>query len=118
MTLDEREHVFLRFYNPLPVHLAAADSEAHVTSGVTRRQLGNFHAHTSYLVTKKYPFYTKSRTFRGLKKDPFFREICKAGAAPSVPESPPPPLPHAQHVLRTNDAWRACITFAIFGAIF
>ena len=28
----------LRFYNPLPVQFAAADSEAHVTSGVTRRQ--------------------------------------------------------------------------------
>ena len=43
----------LRFYNPLPVQFAAADSEAHVTMGVTRRDsephifrilLGDFHS--------------------------------------------------------------------------
>ena len=118
----------LRFYNPLPVQFAAADSEAHVTSGVTRRQSriyfvdckGTFTPHTSYLVTKIYPFYTKSRAFRGLKKDPFFHEIRKAGTAPSVPESPtippPPPPPRAACIANyvVNDAWRACITFAIW----
>ena len=93
----------LRFYNPLPVQFAAADSEAHVTSGVTRASephifrglLGD--VHSPYFVPgyKKYPFYIKSRTFRGLKKDPFFREIRKE--SPTIPPPPPP----AHHVLRT-----------------
>ena len=58
-----------------------------VTSGVTRCQSriyfvdckGIFTPHTSYLGSKKYPSFTKSRTCGGLKKDPFFREIRNAG---------------------------------------
>ena len=105
------------------MQFAAADSEAHDISGVTRRQsriyfvdcYGIFTPHTSYLVIKKYPFYTKSWTFRGLKNDPFFRKIRKAGAAPSVPERPTIP-PHAACIANyvVNDAWHACITFAIW----
>ena len=41
--------------------------------------------HNLYL-EQKGPFLYKSRTCGGLKKDPFFREICNAG------ETPPPPL--------------------------
>ena len=60
-----------------------------VTSGVTRRQSciyfvdckGISIPHTSYLGTKKYPSFTKSRACEGFKKDPSFREICNAGAA-------------------------------------
>ena len=73
---------------------------AHVTSGVTRRQSrvhivdckGIFTPHTSYLGTKKkYPSFTKSWTCGGLKKDPFFRGILNASAAPLYLSPPPPP---------------------------
>ena len=107
--MNGNTHFNLRFYKPLPVQFAT-DSEAHVTS--------DFHPPPPpYFVPgyKKIPFYTKSRAFRGLKKDPFFHEIRKAGTAPSVPESPtipPPPPNYANYVV--NDAWRACITFAIW----
>ena len=75
-----------------------------VTSGVTRRQSrvyfmdckGTFTPHTSYLGTKKYPSFTKSRTCGGLKKDPFFREIHNAGAAPLCTWVPPPKGCHKQ----------------------
>ena len=42
---------------------------------------------------KKVPYLYKSRTCGGLKKDPFFREICNAGAPPPPPvaDIPPPP---------------------------
>ena len=52
---------------------------------------GIFTPHTSYLGTKKYPSFTKLRTCGGLKKDPFFREIHKAGVAPLCTWVPPPP---------------------------
>ena len=61
---------------------------------------GDFDPHTLYPGTKKYPSFTISRTYGGLKKDPFFREIRNAGAAPPLYLSAPPP----GFLRKTNDA--------------
>ena len=57
----------LRFYNPLPVQFAAADSEAHVTSGshsasephIFPGLLGDFHPQYFVPGYKKIPFLYK-----------------------------------------------------------
>ena len=51
---------------------------------------GNFTPHTSYLGTKKYPSFTKSRTCGGLKKTPSSAKYVTQVRPPSVPECLPP----------------------------
>ena len=70
----------IRFYDPLRVQrqqVAAADSEVQSLREslaseprIFRGLQGDFDPHTSYLGTKKYPSFTKSRTCGGLKKRP------------------------------------------------
>ena len=70
-----------------------------VTLGVTRRQSRVYFVDCKGILTPILGTWVQKRTLllqnRGhaevLKKTPFFREIRNAGAAPSVPECPPPP---------------------------
>ena len=68
-----------------------------VTSVVTQSRVhfvdckGIFTPHTSYLGTKKYHSFTKSRTCGGLKKTPSSAKYVTRLRPPSVPECPTPP---------------------------
>ena len=123
----------LRFYNPLPVQFAAADSEAHVTSGVTRRDsephifrrlLGDFHSPILRTWLQKNTLFIQNRGHSEvLKKTPSSAKYVRRVRPPLYlrapqypPPPPPPPPPRAACIANyvVNDAWRACVTFAIW----
>ena len=57
---------------------------------IFRGLLGDFDPHTSYLGTKKYPSFTKSRICGGLKKrPPSYAKYVTGVQPPSTPECPP-----------------------------
>ena len=57
---------------------------------IFRGLLGDFDPHTSYLGTKKYPSFTKSRICGGLKKrPPSYAKYVTGVQPPSIPECPP-----------------------------
>ena len=86
---------------------------------IFRGLLGDFHIPPPYLICtwlqKKYLLIQNRGHSEVLEKTPSSAKYVRQVRPPSVPESQPTPPP-GQHVLRyvVNDAWLACITFAIW----
>ena len=105
----------LRFYNPLPVHFGShSASEPHIFRGL----LGDFPPPPPpYFVPgyKKYHFIQNRGHSEVSKKTPSSAKYVRRVRPPlylRAPQYPPRAACIANYVV--NDAWRACITFAIW----